>query len=310
MRLFLVVLIISGIFQETYGQSYHKFIRPNTFWDTHLTIPATICGFVDGSRVFYDGDTTISGTNYSIISSYPIESVVVNPYCSPYYVDNTNKQFVTYINEDTVNQRVYIYGHSFADTLLYDFSLNTGDTLFSEYLAQGNSVPYFIIDTTGIVQLADSTFRKILYVTTSTGQEHFIEGIGGSQGPFTQLMRAIHAFNLMVCHSDNNVYLWGYNSGVGSNNSCYGLVGLDENSILKMVKVYPNPASGLIFIENRSQQPLQFELYDQLGKLVLQTKVTGANESISIEHYDPGLYYYNISSENGLSRADKLIIQN
>jgi hypothetical protein len=66
------------------------------------------------------------------------------------------------------------------------------------------------------------------------------------------------------------------------------------------VKVYPNPSSGMVYIERLGNKVANFRLYAMNGQQVLARTITG-NGAIDISNVPDGLYFYSISDMGGNS---------
>ena len=80
---------------------------------------------------------------------------------------------------------------------------------------------------------------------------------------------------------------------------------IQQNSISGL-KVYPNPAKNNLFISSDSNEIKQVEIYNVLGKVVLNTKVT--NAPINISTVSAGVYVVKIT-EAGKTATRKLVIE-
>ena len=70
-------------------------------------------------------------------------------------------------------------------------------------------------------------------------------------------------------------------------------------------KIYPNPINGnLLNIEVKQNTP--FEIYDILGKKILQGNVTPSNKEVSVSRLNKGVYILKLKTSNG-SISKKLI---
>jgi len=79
---------------------------------------------------------------------------------------------------------------------------------------------------------------------------------------------------------------------------------VETMELLKGLKVYPNPASETIYIT--SGIPIEkIELYDMVGKRVLESKETS---EVKVNHLEHGLYLLKLYSENA-STTKKVIIE-
>src|ERR1035438_1738336 len=146
-----------------HSQNYHKLIRTNTYWDDYVMSDEPIFGgcYSTADRIYFTGnDTVINGFTYQISREYPFSGYnpVPNVMCPPLVVNNESYPTGSFIREDTVARKVYIYvsGGTPPDQLLYDFSLQIGDTLKSEYNGGGT----FIVTAIDTVTLNDGEFRE------------------------------------------------------------------------------------------------------------------------------------------------------
>jgi hypothetical protein len=88
--------------------------------------------------------------------------------------------------------------------------------------------------------------------------------------------------------------------GVGVINSNQPPTSIGELLNTLQVKVYPNPASGMINIVSESDNPLHYKLTDISGRKVSDGKMLKAT-SINISKQVPGLYLLHISSDAAYS---------
>jgi len=73
------------------------------------------------------------------------------------------------------------------------------------------------------------------------------------------------------------------------------------------LNVYPNPvANGKVYITSKTSAPKEIEIYDVLGKRVLQTTLTTKELNISL--LSPGVYIIKIK-EAELRATRKLIVK-
>lgn len=72
---------------------------------------------------------------------------------------------------------------------------------------------------------------------------------------------------------------------------------------LLLVKLYPNPASDLLFvdIENSKDSNIQISIYDISGKLISKETYVALNNHIGIntQHWQTGSYLLQLSNSNG-----------
>jgi bacillopeptidase F (M6 metalloprotease family) len=89
---------------------------------------------------------------------------------------------------------------------------------------------------------------------------------------------------------------------------------LDENNQDKaLVKVFPNPARDIIYIDHGKLHTsgLKLSIYNLDGRRILeQNLVQGENRTgIDISEFSPGLYFYHISGNNNMLESGKILVQ-
>ena len=80
--------------------------------------------------------------------------------------------------------------------------------------------------------------------------------------------------------------------------------GLATNKDIGNIKVYPNPVSNILFIEN-STNNLKYNIFDLSGRLIDAGKLTGSSKQIDISHYKAGLYILNFEGKNSMKIIKK-----
>lgn len=76
-------------------------------------------------------------------------------------------------------------------------------------------------------------------------------------------------------------------------------VGLRNVSDLSSIKVYPNPSSGVFWIEKPTGlEQLTFEVYDVTGKTVLSNSSDKDKPSVDLSGYEKGVYILKVQSNN------------
>jgi hypothetical protein len=77
------------------------------------------------------------------------------------------------------------------------------------------------------------------------------------------------------------------------------------------IKVYPNPAqTNLIFsYQSESQEPLQLDIFDMLGRMMYSKEIQTGNTPLNIETWPKGVYVYRLNSKGILIKAGKLIVE-
>lgn len=87
------------------------------------------------------------------------------------------------------------------------------------------------------------------------------------------------------------------------------VLSVDEFSTTSL-KVYPNPTEGLLNIQSDyTNTDLSIEIFNLLGAKVLETKMSGTNESIDLSHLNNGLYLMKVYSGSEVVITRKIVKQ-
>jgi hypothetical protein len=75
-------------------------------------------------------------------------------------------------------------------------------------------------------------------------------------------------------------------------------VGINESAAKTNIEIYPNPCTEFVTIkiENNLLQK-SFSIYDQLGRLILNDKLTAASTSINVRSLPAGIYFIKLDGE-------------
>ena len=198
----------------------------------------------------------------------------------------------------TENGKTYGYSDWYSPGLLMDFTLNVGDTLFSNICYYGK-----IIESIDSVLVGDQ-YRKRFnfdgwYCTW------MIEGIGHEQGLFESMDEPFENFSDLICYGENYTPIFG-------NQNCDITVGLLENSSsINRLLIYPNPTSGNLLL-NASELNVKIKSYlitDIYGNTLLYKKevLNQDDMKINIEKYESGIYLLIVTLFNNEKLIGKII---
>ena len=80
-----------------------------------------------------------------------------------------------------------------------------------------------------------------------------------------------------------------------------------ENTSIEGLNLYPNPVSnGKVYITSKNDYDKEVQIFDVLGKKVLQTMLS--SKELNVSNLSPGVYIIKIK-ENEASSTRKLIIR-
>jgi hypothetical protein len=76
------------------------------------------------------------------------------------------------------------------------------------------------------------------------------------------------------------------------------VTGVDNLSLTGagVMKVYPNPVSNVVYIQNAPETDFTLSIYRMNGVLVLTTKLSSGTKSIDVSYLSSGLYLLNVNS--------------
>jgi len=76
------------------------------------------------------------------------------------------------------------------------------------------------------------------------------------------------------------------------------VTGVDNLSLTGngIMKVYPNPVSDVIYIQNAPETAFTVSIYRMNGVLILTTKISSGSKSIDVSYLPSGLYLLNVNN--------------
>lgn len=283
---------------------YHPFPTSNAFWeiDGSNCLYPSVC---NDTRYGIVGDTLIGGLNYiQIYSLY--DSTLTNP----------NSHYYAAIREE--NKRVYTRIGSNPETLLYDFNLEVGDTIwhtFSETFFTTDSFFQHVL-TVDSMLLLDGKYRKRwVFESATTPDDIVIEGIGSISGiglfnPIKNAWATNGDQYQFACfkHNDTALYI---NNPECENCFCSMLTSIDKPKNVFQCKITPNPVSGKIQLcFNNEVNNVEILIYNTSGQLIYTcNNVSGKTTSLDMSNFKSGLYLLQVSENQIILFSDKIIVE-
>lgn len=240
-----------------------------TYQTIHCSNPSTVLQYL------WRGDTLIGGNSYE-----KIEKVYGSGDPSCHYTNFPSK----YNFYRQIGSKVYAYDViNTVDTLLYDFSLNVGDTVSSALAA--NSCPVYVTSIDSI--LLQDGYHKRLFLGSSgcSFGGYMIEGLGSSFGLFEEMI-TFESYSDLNCFSTNQGV--SYPAPVSG---CPIVTGIQEAIVT---------SSGLTLLSNNGEIYLEnvpygnYRFYSLDGKLVCQGAFQ--NNKIYLDESLSGIYFGMISA--------------
>ncbi len=293
-------------FNNLFGQAYTyiPLADSNAVWSEYFQrIPLEALTFSCSERFVVTGEDTLhNGKVYKKLFVF-------------YDKDYTpaNMHFLGGIREDSL-KRVYYFGDTIhiekpyfpnlkPEMLLYDFSLNVGDSLFTD-----NSNTYMHVTAVDTIELGGYKRRRLSFLKLQDRLE-WIEGIGSTTGLLFQNKFAKPGYagnrNLLLCFRQNGLTV--YFSPFATD--CFPFTGLQENSVAQAI-IFPNPITNQFSISVKTSTIKTVKLYNITGQLVLeQTSSTIQQNQVIIDasFLKTGLYNCFVELANGSTSTQRIV---
>lgn len=325
---FLFLFFYAGV--QLYGQN-----------DSLAFIPISNQGrwYINDYEIFADGDTVINGKEY----------VKIYYDCTPY-----PPAYLCAVRSDTAAQKVFgVYGYVYDDDLdlasyvidikgnrlfdisdttellLYDFSLQTGDSVTFYVFARYGLVWGSIMQEKGIIVEPELAGDSVTVTSDNVLHRNFfvqldwrfpkickwIDGIGSRFGLFQDALfqpvverncsNGPEEWTALLCYEENGVNILKTNLDTdGDPEDCYAkwapedkMWGIDEQS-LPDIKIYPNPTSDYIRIdcpESYVSGNMKVELYSILGDKLISKDITDPSSTLFLNNMPAGMYIVRIT---------------
>jgi hypothetical protein len=195
--------------------------------------------------------------------------------------------------------------------LIYDFSINVGDTVFVGYdlfWNSGKDTAEFIlasIDTVNYFGINRVRFT-MLYDPINIGGPFFrpmnwIKGIGSDTHPFypfSCLWDGCESGYSLLCYDSSSIHLFQDTLFSSCDTTIIGMSDIKSENILK---IFPSPFHDQINFELENSHAFSVEFFSFLGKPIRNFKIPGiSNFSISGGNLDPGIYLLKIQTDKGI----------
>lgn len=232
-------------------------------------------------RDFIDGDTIINTIRYHKVYQSGYTYYLNYPPGYYYYYEDV---FHGLLREE--DNRWYTINYNGQDELLYDFTLDVGDTVYSAFTFIFED-PIIVTGVDSVLVGGDYKRRLELNSEEGGGAEYIIEDIGATSGLFENMFFFEWGSEL-VCFAKNGVSLWG-----ASTEECDLAVAIGEaETHPNACFISPNPATDhLILTLYGSTGEASFTLINLLGNVVMEGSFTSPSiNKIDLNTYSPGIY--------------------
>lgn len=299
-RIFCLLSIVIFTSSEVHSQTtiYHPFPDSNAIWVGHYWPGLINCG--ENYAYIISGDTAIGNLTY-----HKLFIPYVNSYgiCTVNHTAGYNGCF----RQDLIARKVfYITPGNLTEDLLYDFTLQVGDTI-PGFTRLGCTQPTDTITQVDSM-LIGTNYRRVWHFGQFVTSNTIIEGIGFISGILEGCATNFPdgPFYLLDCFQQNGTTL--YPDTLTSCQLQSDINGPSRNSI--RTSIYPNPFSCLTTVKtNQHLVNASLTIYNSLGQQVKQiNNISGQTLTLNRDNLPAGLYYIHLSEEGKILLTDKLVV--
>lgn len=303
--LFILLLVTNLAYSQAYMPLPDDLIIFRYEYSTNWDIPSYT---YNKFRTEFYGDTTIGAVSYR--KAY---EGLVTPYLS-YAVRN-----------DIPARKVYKYSFSSgSETLLYDFDLNVGDTIYHDNGPWGlDTIWVTMIDN---VVLGDGlSHRRFNFDHTAESSlgggpspmppSRLIEGLGYEYGNIYPEFYHHEFENTqydIYCASSLGVILKSAHSatpGFDLSKCSSELTSITDEAIESGMLIHPNPSSGKFELSFETIENRSIEIFDVLGQRIYTFVSNDLKVEVDLSSYPSGIYHLGVIDGIGGSNVRKIIKQ-
>jgi hypothetical protein len=298
--LFLSVLMLNLVHGQT--NVYHPFPDSNAVWNEVFRIWG--CGswpyyHEERFSIVIHGDTTIGGSVYHQLRK---PFVQLTDTCFGNFPMNA-PGYAGCFSQDTAAKKVYyIIPNDTVIRLLYDFSLQLGDTASAVFI-NNCSQPTIVTNIDSV--LIGSSYRKRWEWTEdwTNYKAYIVEGIGSMLGLLEPTCAMIDGPETAIsCYRENNVVL--YSNPAYPDSACEVIDATKNIAEEKFtVAIIPNPfhnSAELIFDHTRfAGYKMQLKIFNIMGEVVREEHILPSSSCrIQCNGLSNGLYFYELRGNN------------
>ncbi|MFC1733849.1 T9SS type A sorting domain-containing protein [candidate division KSB1 bacterium] len=249
-------------------------------------------------------DTLISGIDYKRLFITNYDSIALPVY------------YIGALREDSIGRVFFIKSNSFqlsnlfnhsswhsdfndsTECILYDFTLQVGDTLNTPNLAMITRI-VMSIDSVSIC----GTFRK--RINFYSFYDSWLEGIGSTKGFFFPALYEFESGFKLHCYEDTGCFWLDPQTP-----DCFTVDMDDLVNETTGITLYPNPASDYINVridERYFKNDRELLLFNSLGQQVKKIKLLKNKDlhTVDISNFKNGIYCYRLSYDSNKIRVGK-----
>ncbi len=274
------------------GQTYY-FMNDSAEWKVDYSyIPGLYDCYNCEYKYYFSGDTIINSTLYKKLRRSTLEQGYI-------FTD----EYEGGLRQDSISKKVwFVGGYLPVEELLYDYSLDLGDTISSKL---GNDWVIFSVDS---VLVGNEFHKRMNYGIGFEDTLSLIEGVGSSNGLLQNLAdNTFESYAYLTCFTVSGNLLYTANQQMLDDKGCDVSDPLEVpiNYVSKQISVFPNPAHDNIKVI--SNYHIEDITVQSLSAMEINT-YTNISGEINVSNLTKGCYLMKVKTSEEIF-VEILIVQ-
>jgi hypothetical protein len=256
----------------TLSFGYHPILK-NTVW---LSSEVEIEGYINSLHTIV-GDTVINGTSYKIIYKEYIllPAINNNPFISGY--DSL------YFREDTVAKQLIQYYQWMGEKLVFDFSLQPGDSM------PGLNYHDHVLTTIDSIPTSQGYRKRLIFTNSILPPIIWVEGLGNLSFPFSMESLYDSTYAHLLCVHENGNLVYEFQNYIAVTCSLYNSI--RQHPVEQDLFLYPNPVHDIlqVYLPSTITESFMVEIFDSFGKKVFEKSFGANTDNVNFDLHEIGL---------------------
>jgi hypothetical protein len=246
---------------------------------------------------------TFQSVKDTVVLSKICRKIDIYDYLNDVYYHLKDTTYKGYYLMYTDRDRVYYYNKN-TFRLLYDFSLQKGDTLYAFQPPKYDtslSLNTYIIDSINSISISGKQLkRQYLHLINAEHSSYLfrygeiIERLGFNVYMFGNKLNIQDDYGpYLKCYTDSEI-----SYKFRSSTNCDGFDGINEEDETKVLEIFPNPVNDELVLNYSGTKPFNIEIINCLGiKMLEQNNLSSASNSLNVKSLKPGIYLLVIKND-------------
>jgi hypothetical protein len=266
----------------------------NSFWG----FADSVVLYKSTSYHFFDGDTVFNGKTYRKVFEYNDEQHLQRSFSGLIREENKKTYFVNRFPDNNT-----------VETVLYDFTMEAGDTLMMIQQAFSNffDTMYFPVEKCDTIIFNGEPRKRMMLKIHYSYVDTVVETIGSFSGLLSPLNYGSTGFRELLCYYQNDELLYKnpkYSECYYNNRPTSIIPTIEKNNF----SIFPNPAKDILFIISENEPISQVEIFDIFGRKVYNKQFYDHNQcEVVMSNLQKGIYIVKITTNKGQVSVSKIL---